>query len=415
MRNFKRRTPCVEFTKSMKKTHTVLIPSMLDFHFPLIVYAFKVGGYKVEVLDQKYENIISCGWEYSNNDVCFPANLIIGQFITALKSGRYDLSKVALLLPQTGGGCRACNYIHLLRKALIKAGFDNIPVVSLNVSGVEHHSGFKITLPMVLTACSAIFYSDLLMYLYNKISPYEKKMGESKRLCIAWNKRISVQFLKGNWIMPFEMKRIFYEICKSFSKIETVERKAKKICITGELYIKFCSLGNNDLEKLLRSKDCEIYMGGFVPYMMYLIDNCTADDKIYDRLSFSGQGAKLLIKYMLYLQRCMNKALDNAGFQRISTYDCLKKNCSWAGSFGETMGDGWLISAEIIDALNNGCKSCVVAVPFGCLVSHSCARGVIRKIRNKYPDAIICPLDFDSGLAKINQHNRLNMILNFTK
>ena len=415
MDNSKRRTPCVEFTKAMRKTHIILIPSMLDFHFPLIEYAFKAGGYKVKVLDNKDKNIVSCGWEYSNNDVCFPANLIIGQFIVALKSGKYDLTKIALLLPQTGGGCRACNYIHMLRKALHKAGFENIPVVSLNVSGVEKHSGFKINLPMVMTACSAIFYSDLMMYLYNKISPYEKHKGESKRLCNAWNKKISKQFLNGNWILPFEMKRLFIEICKSFSKIETVEKRLKKISITGELYIKFCSLGNNDLERVLRKNNCEIYMSGFVPYIMYLIDSCTADDKLYNKLSFSGQGAKLLIRYMSYLQNQMNIAINQFGFDGITTYTELKDNCSWAGSFGETMGDGWLISAEIIDALDHGCKSCVVVVPFGCLVSHSCARGVINKIRKKYPDSMIYPLDFDSGLAQINQLNRLNMILNFVK
>ena len=166
----------------MKKTHTILIPSMLDFHFPLLKYAFLSGGYKCDVIgvnEYSRSQMINAGWEYSNNDVCFPCNLIIGQFICALKSGKYDTAKTALLLPQTGGGCRACNYIMLLRKALLKAGLQNVPVVSLNVSGVEKHSGFSITPKMVLTACAAIYYSDLLLYLYNELSPYELKKGES--------------------------------------------------------------------------------------------------------------------------------------------------------------------------------------------------------------------------------------------
>lgn len=414
MDNSKRRTPCVEFTKGMKKTHTILVPSMLDFHFNLLPAAFEAGGYKVKFLDNKDKNIVSCGWEYSNNDICFPANLIIGQFITALKSGKYDLSETALLLPQTGGGCRACNYIHLLRKALIKAGFENIPVISLNVSGVEKHSGFRITLPMVMTACAAVFYSDLLLYLYHKVSPYEKKKGEAKKLCRLWERRISKRFTQKKWIFPFEIKKVFIDIAKSFADIEIEKRNAKKICITGELYIKFCSLGNNNLEKTLEKKGCEIYMGGFVQYMMYLIDNCTADDRLYNRISLSGQGGKFLVEYMNRLQIFMNDALEKVGFEKTTTYLSLKKNCSWAASFGETMGDGWLISAEIIDALNKGCNDCIVAVPFGCLVSHSCARGVINKIRKRYPKAIISPLDFDSGLATVNQLNRLQMILNFT-
>lgn len=410
----KRRTPCVEFTKAMKKTHTILIPSMLDFHFPLLVHAFRAGKYKTEILDNKDDDIIACGWEYSNNDICFPANLIIGQFITALKSGKHDVHKVALLLPQTGGGCRACNYIHLLRKALIKAGFDNVPVVSLNISGVEKQSGFGITPMMVLTACAAIYYSDLLMYLCHQISPYEKNKGETQKLCEQWEKRIAKGFEKKVYLSPFAMKKLFGDIAKSFQRVETANRTVKKVCITGELYIKFCSLGNNRLEKVLESRGCEVVMGGFVPYIMYLADNCTADDKIYNRCSFAGVGARALIRYMDYLQRMMNTALVGAGFKPVTTYLSLKKNCSWAGDFGETMGDGWLISAEIIDALNSGCKSCIVAVPFGCLVSHTCARGVISKIRRKYPDAVISALDFDSGLAKVNQLNRIQMILNFT-
>lgn len=414
MDNSKRRNPCVEFTKAMKKTHTILIPSMLDFHFPLLVYAFLAGGYKAEILDNKGEDIISCGWEHSNNDVCFPANLIIGQFITALKSGKYDLNKTALLLPQTGGGCRACNYIHLLRKALIKADLENVPVISLNVSGVEKHSGFNITPIMVLTACSAIFYSDLLMYLYHKISPYEKNIGETKRLCRQWEKKISKGFERKKYLSPHEMKRVFENIAKSFADIEQEPITTKKVCVAGELYIKFCSLGNNGLEKTLENRSCEIVISGFVSYMMYLIDNCTADDRIYNRFSFSGIGARVLIKYMDHLQKQVNLALTKQGFEPITRYVTLKKDCSWAADFGETMGDGWLISAEIIDALNRGSKSCIVAVPFGCLVSHSCARGVINKIRRRYPDAVISALDFDSGLAKINQLNRIQMILNFT-
>ena len=414
MDNSKRRSPCVEFTKAMKKTHIILIPSMLDFHFPLLIHAFLSGGYKAEVLKNNGEDIISCGWEYSNNDVCFPANLIIGQFITALKSGKYDVKKTALLLPQTGGGCRACNYIHLLRKALAKSGFEKVPVISLNVSGVEKHNGFNISPVMVITACAAVFYSDLLMYLYHKVSPYEKNLGETKKLCRDWEKRIEKGFKSKRYLLPIEMKRLFNEISQSFADIKQHQRKVKRVCLTGELYIKFCSLGNNNLEKVLENHSCEIYMDGFSTYMMYLIDNCTADDKIYNRHTFTGIGAKALIKYMDYLQVQMNKALIKTGFKPMTKYLTMKKHCSWVASFGETMGDGWLISAEIIDALNRGCKSCIVAVPFGCLVSHSCARGVINTIRRHYPDAVVSAIDFDSGLAKINQLNRIEMILNFT-
>ena len=406
-----------EFTKPMKKTHTILIPSMLDFHFPLLKYAFLSGGYKCEVIgvnEYSRSKMISAGWEYSNNDVCFPCNLIIGQFICALKSGKYDTAKTALLLPQTGGGCRACNYIMLLRKALLKAGLQNVPVVSLNVSGVEKHSGFSITPKMVLTACAAIYYSDLLMYLYNELSPYELKKGEAFGIVRRWNSRLSKLFEQGKAADPISMPVIFRKICESFAAIKCDKsKKVKKIAITGELYIKFCALGNGETEKYLRDLGCQIYMGGFVPYIMYLADSCTNDDNIYGRKTFAGVGAKALIAYMKMLWRKMNLALVQNGFEPMEDYEALKSYGESFGCLGETMGDGWLIGAEMCSALKNGCKGVVILLPFGCLVSHTCARGIIKRIKKLYPESIITAVDYDSGTADVNIKNRIKMTLDF--
>lgn len=404
----------------MKKTYTVLIPSMLDFHFPLLKYAFLSGGFKSEILDadvsaREYQKIVNTGLEFSHGDICFPANLIIGQFISALRSGRYDTCRTALLLPQAGGGCRACNYIHLLRKALIKSGFEYVPVISLNVSGVERHPGFSITPVMLLTAQAAIYYGDLLMYLYNKILPYERASGETERLLKFWIKTLGQKLSKKKWITPKKMCEVFFLVAQSFSKIKTVKRSVRKICIAGELYIKFCALGNNGLERLLRKQNAEIVMGGFVNYMMYLIDSCTLTDRIYGKISLSGLGAKPLIKYMSYIQNKMNDALIQFGFEKMTSYKELKSDCSFAASFGEVMGDGWLISAEVTGALRKNADGAVIAVPFGCLVSHTCARGIIRDLRNTFPEKSIQAIDFDSGLSRINQQNRINMILNFCK
>lgn len=393
---------------------------MLDFHFPLLKYAFLSGGFMAEILNadvsaSEYQEIVNTGLEFSHGDICFPANLIIGQFISTLRSGKYNAQKTALLLPQAGGGCRACNYIHLLRKALIKSGFENVPVISLNVSGVEKHPGFSIKPIMLLTAQAAIYYGDLLMYLYNKTLPYEKVSGETDRLLKAWIKMLSQKLSKNSWITPKKMCKAFYLISKSFSKIKTVKISVKKICISGELYIKFCALGNNNLERLLRKQNAEIVMGGFVNYMMYLIDSCSETDRIYGKISLSGLGAKPLVKYMSYLQNKMNDALTLFGFEKMTSYNDLKRNCSSAGSFGEVMGDGWLIAAEVTDALTKKADGAVIAVPFGCLVSHTCARGIIRNIRNTFPEKSVQAVDFDSGLSRINQENRINMILNFCK
>lgn len=415
-----RRNPFPEFTREMKSTHTILFPSMLDFHFPLLKYAFEAGGYRCEILKGdkgKIQEIISAGWEYSNNDVCFPANLIIGQFITELKSKKYDLQNTALLLPQTGGGCRACNYIHLLRKALCKAGLGFIPVVSLNVSGIEKHSGFSITPKMVLTACAAIFYSDLLMVLRNAVSPYEKNKGECERLVRRWNFRTGRLFKEGKGILPTEMPVIFRQICQSFSKIErkNLTEKNGKIFITGELYIKFCSMGNFGAEEYLRSQGCEIYMGGFVNYICYLADCETNISSIYDRFSPVGVGARLLTKYLESLQRQMNKALSQYGFEQLPTYSNLKNYGERYKLLGETMGDGWLIFAEVCTALENSCNGGLIVLPFGCLVSHTCARGIIRRAKELFPKAVIYAVDFDSGISEINVKNRIKMALSFIK
>ncbi len=393
---------------------------MLDFHFTLLKYAFLSGGFKAEILDanispKKYQEIVNTGLEFSHGDICFPANLIIGQFISALRSGRYDTHRTALLLPQTGGGCRACNYIHLLRKALIKSGFEYVPVISLNVSGVEKHPGFSITPIMLLTAQAAIYYGDLLMYLYNKTLPYEAASGETERLLKFWIKTLSQKLSNKKWITPKKMIDVFYLISKSFSEIKTVKRSVKKICIAGELYIKFCALGNNSLERLLKKQNAEIVMGGFVNYMMYLIDSCSLTDRIYGKTSLSGLGARPLIKYMSYIQSKMNNALIRFGFAKMTSYKELKSDCSFAASFGEVMGDGWLISAEVTDALRKNADGAVITVPFGCLVSHTCARGIIRSLRNAFPGKSIQAIDFDSGISRINQQNSINMILNFCK
>ena len=400
----------------MKKSFTVLFPSMLDFHYPLLKHAFEAGGYTCEILFSSTDmlaTLTELGREYSHNDMCFPANLIIGQFIHALKSGRYDISRVALLLPQTGGGCRACNYIHLLRKALRKAGMGFVPVISLNVSGVERHRGFSITPKMVFTACAAVFYGDLLMKLYNEVSPYEARSGESLRLVEKWYARIGGLFREGRGISPSEMPIVFGHICESFANVKRAESRAVKVCLAGELYIKYCAMGNFDTEKYLRQAGCEVYMGGFMNYMCYLIDCERNIASIYGRLSATGVGASVLLRYLDSLPTKMNIALEEHSFEAAPTYRELRAYGESFGILGETMGDGWLIFAELCIAMKKGCDGALLLLPFGCLVSHSCARGVIRRVRKLYPKAVIYPLDFDWSISDVNVKNRIQMALSF--
>lgn len=411
-----RRSAVPEFTKAMKRSFTVLFPSMLDFHYPLLKHAFEAGGYLCDILECSPDMLgilTELGREYSHNDMCFPANLIIGQFIHALKSGRYDIERIALLLPQTGGGCRACNYIHLLRKALRKAGMGFVPVISLNVSGVEKHRGFSITPKMVFTACAAVFYGDLLMKLYNAVSPYEVRRGACRRLVDKWYLRIGKLFRSGKGILPTELPKVFEQICKSFARIETEDRSAAKICLAGELYIKFCAMGNFDTESYLRETGCEVYMGGFMNYMCYLIDCERNISEIYESFSLAGIGATVLIKYLERLQRSMNRSLRKYGFEATTVYSELRAFGERYDCLGETMGDGWLIMAELCTAMDKHCDGALLLLPFGCLVSHSCARGIIRRVSTLYDHSIIYPLDFDWSISDINVKNRIQMALSF--
>ena len=261
------------FTKDMKEEYTLLMPQMLPVHFGMMQKLLQNAGYKVDMLTTNHRGIVDEGLKYVHNDTCYPALLVIGQFITALKSGRYDLDHTALLITQTGGGCRASNYIHLLRKALARAGYGHIPVASLNFSGLEKDSGFKMTLPLLKMALAAIVYGDLLMALRNQTSPYEKEKGAAEALTQKWLARLRGDFLAGRNISAGAMKKLFPAIAADYAAIP-VERVPKvKVGVVGEIYVKYSPLGNNRLEEFLAGEGCEVNLPGLLGFVQYCISN----------------------------------------------------------------------------------------------------------------------------------------------
>lgn len=404
------------FTKEMKKEYTILIPTMLPIHFKLICNILENYGYKTEILNNKSQQVINEGLKYVHNDICYPALLVIGQFIDALKSGKYDLNKVALMITQTGGGCRASNYIHLLRKALKKAGFENIPVISLNLSGLEKNSGFSLTLPMLKKMIVSLVYGDLLMSLKNQIKPYETIENQCDMIINKWLNTLKSQFKKGKGTNLKDIKNNFDSILNDFSKIEIQKKEKVKVGVVGEIYVKYSSLGNNDLEDFLLSQDCEVCVPGILNFMLFKVDNRLEDIKLYGGSKIKKLIVQKLFEYFEKIEKIMLESLSKyKEFHQTKSYKEIKSLVNGVIGYGNKMGEGWLLTAEMLELASTGFENIVCAQPFGCLPNHICGKGMIRKIREVNNNANIVAVDYDPGASKVNQENRIKLMLALAK
>lgn len=401
----------VEFTKDMKD-YTLLAPNMADVHFSILINVFAEYGYKVELLKNDGRAVVDEGLKYVHNDTCYPALLVIGQLIDALNSGKYDVNKTALMITQSGGGCRASNYIHLLRKALRKAGYGHVPVISLNLSGLEKNSGFKIRLSMAVKMLSAMIYGDLIMLLKNQVEPYEVNVGETNKLVQKWIDDINVMFENRKGYSLKEMRKILPEITKSFADIKIEKTEKVKVGVVGEIYVKYSPLANNHLEEFLFSQGCEVMVPGLLGFFLFKTDNRLEDCKLY--------GGKVLKKYamqiaMWFLTRYeteLRKAAAAYGdFCVPETYQHIKEKCTKIIGAGCKMGEGWLLTAEMMELVESGYGNIVCAQPFGCLPNHIVGKGMIRKLKELYPESNIVPIDYDPGATRVNQENRIKLML----
>ena len=395
-----------KFTPEMKQTHTILIPDMLPIHFGLIMEIFRNNGYKMELLTTSTRSVVDEGLKHVHNDTCYPALLVIGQFIDALKSGKYDVNKVALLISQTGGGCRASNYIHLLRKALDEE-FPQIPVLSLNFSGLEKDSGFKITAGMFLQMLYAVLYGDLMMSLYNTCRAYELNKGDSKAVLEKWQTKIAELFRKGGYR---KTKKLYREILADFSQIKRTKEKKVRVGIVGEIYVKYSPLANNHLEDFLISE--EPVVPAFLDFCLYCAVNTVNDGKIYN---FSTKTTKLFgIAYRLIysMQKQMIKIVREHGeFDPPHDFEDLRAYADKYMHQGVKMGEGWLIPAEMAALAHGGVENIICTQPFGCLPNHIVAKGMSRVIKEAFPQANIVAVDYDPGATRVNQENRIKLML----
>lgn len=396
------------FKEEMKESYTILVPDMLPVHFKLIINIFKKYGYNVELLQTSTQEVVDEGLKNVHNDTCYPALLVIGQFINALKSGKYDVNKTALMLTQTGGGCRASNYIHLLRKAL-KKEFPNVPVISLNLSGLEKGTGLSLTLPLLIKVVYAVFYGDLLMSLYNQCKPYEIHDGDSEKMREKWQQKLSTVFDKREFLKSNKYCKMMLE---DFDKIERTKEKKVRVGIVGEIYVKYSPLANNHLEEFLLSEGCEPIVPALMEFVMYCIAGNLADSKLYQYKNKGTLINKISYSFVHKVQKSIIKTINDHGvFEAPHDFEHIRKLADKYISQGVNMGEGWLIPAEMAALAETGTENIICAQPFGCLPNHIVAKGMSRVIKEAYPGANIVAIDYDPGATKVNQENRIKLML----
>ncbi len=400
------------FTKDMLKDYTLLVPNMCPTQFRLIKAAMESEGYhKVELLGDGSPEVTQQGLKYVHNDTCYPALIVIGQFLEALNSGKYDLQHTALLISQSGGGCRASNYIKLLRKALVRAGYDYIPVASANANGLEEGAIMPYTTKMLLKVLAGVFYGDEIFALRNEAHAYEINPGDADRMSDKWIAKLDQDIRNNKNYMFWSWNKIFNEIAKDFATIPMNRVPKVKVGVVGEIYVKFSPTGNNGLLSFLESQNCEVNMPGLMGYVNYCLANWQMDYENYGMGKKLGKISKYGLKLSDHYGVLMAKAMRKYGFHAPGSFYDLMKKPEGILSLGTKMGEGWLLTGEMIELIEDGYANIVCAQPFGCLPNHIAGKGVINKIRERFPEANITPVDYDPSATKVNQENRIKLML----
>ena len=395
----------------MKETHTILIPNMAPVQFRILAAAMERKGYHVELLGNCGSQVSELGLKYVHNDTCYPALLVIGQFLDALGSGKYDLDHTALIITQTGGGCRASNYIFLLRKALERAGYGHIPVLSLNFSGLEKGNSLPMDLAFIRMALAAIYYGDLLVTLKAQTAPYEIHRGDAAALQEKWLDVICGWMREGCGFNQLEMKIAMSKIAAAFAVIPVRRTPKVKVGVVGEIYVKYSPRGNNNLEEFLASQDCEVNLPGLMGFVQYCAYNPSETARLYGGSFVEKHVSDLVLGYIAPMEKVIIKALKDNGYHAPLPFSELTKLTEGLISKGDKMGEGWLLTAEMAELIRAGYENIICAQPFGCLPNHICGKGMINKIRELYPEANITSIDYDPSATRVNQENRIKLML----
>ena len=402
----------VVFTKEMRKNYTILCPQMSPIHFELLEPAFNASGYNLQVLPNDNKQAVDVGLKYVNNDACYPSLMVVGQIMEAILSGKYDTDKIAVIISQTGGGCRASNYIGFIRRALKKAGYGNIPVISINLSGLEDNPGFKLTPKLILRGIYGAIFGDIFMKCVYRLRPYEAVPGSVNAMHRKWVK-VCQDFLSNGYPSRRKFKRLCREIIGDFdNNIELLDIKKPRVGVVGEILVKFLPAANNYLVDLLESEGAEAVVPDLLDFLLYCFYN--QNFKV-EKLGFEKKKAttaNLGIKALEWFRAPATEAFSaSKHFTPPAKIQDLGKMASDIVSLGNQTGEGWFLTGEMLELIHSGAPNIVCTQPFACLPNHVVGKGVIKELRRRYPESNIVAIDFDPGASEVNQLNRLKLML----
>lgn len=397
------------FTKEMKKDWTILAPQMSPIHFQFIEKAVRASGYNIDVLPANDKEAMEEGIKYVNNDACYPSILVIGQMINALKSGKYDPNKTALIISQTGGGCRATNYVGFLKKGLREAGFPNVPIISLNVLGMERQPGFKISYRLIKKLMMGVIYGDLFIRVLYRVRPYETVKGSANKLYEYYREKAFKNVENGN---KNEMNKLVKEIVKAFDTLEINDEVKPKVGIVGEILVKYHPTANNNIVDVLEKEGAEVVVPELLDFFLYCCYNSKFKNRYLSGSSIVKTGCDIAISYIESYRKVVIKELQNSErFGYPSSINNLAKKAANVVSLGNQTGEGWLLTGEMVELIESDVNNIVCIQPFACLPNHITGKGMIKALKSKYPLANIVAVDYDPGASEVNQLNRIKLMM----
>ncbi|MCD7739641.1 MAG: 2-hydroxyacyl-CoA dehydratase, partial [Lachnospiraceae bacterium] len=399
------------FTEDMKDQYTILCPQMSPIHFNMLETAMKKCGYNVHVLQNDNKHSVDVGLKYVNNDACYPSLLVVGQVMEALLSGDYDLNKVAVIMTQTGGGCRATNYVGFIRRAFEKAGMPQIPVISLNLNGMETNPGFKIDVNMGLRLVMGAVFGDIFMRCLYRMRPYEEVPGSANALHEKWENKCK-EFLGGDHVNYFTFRKICREIIEDFDRLPIKDIQKPRVGIVGEILVKFSPAGNNHLVDLLEQEGAEAVMPDLIDFILYCFYNQIYKAENLGTSKRASQVSKLGIWAVERFRGAARSAFEKSEHftPQANIYDLVKYAEPFV-SIGNQTGEGWFLTGEMVELLHSGVTNIVCTQPFACLPNHVVGKGVIKTLRKHFPEANIVAIDYDPGASEVNQLNRIKLML----
>ena len=402
----------VPFTKEMRKDYTILCPQMSPIHFDLLEVAFQASGYHVEVLPNDNKQAVDMGLKYVNNDACYPSLMVVGQIMEAILSGKYNTDKLAVIISQTGGGCRASNYIGFIRRALKKAGFGHIPVISINLSGLEGNPGFKITPSLALRGIYAAIFGDIFMKCVYRLRPYEAVPGSANAMHEKW-KGVCKEYLSQGYPSRRRFKQLCREIIEDFdNNLELLDVKKPRVGVVGEILVKFLPSANNHLVDLLESEGAEAVVPDLLDFLLYCFYNQNFKVSHLGMKKSKATMGNLGIKALEWFRAPATEAFKKSRhFDPPAKIDELGKMASEIVSLGKQTGEGWFLTGEMLELIHSGAANIVCTQPFACLPNHVVGKGVIKELRRRHPNSNVVAIDFDPGASEVNQLNRIKLML----